>query len=659
MVLLKQKTLQYALRMASSFKKYPCLPSWVVLMIDLFISVFAFTITCLICYQLQGNVLLLFPFLLKLSVHTVMALVFFLLIKPYVGIIRYSNFEDGIRVFGATTCIAMSLFVLDYLLAKMFNYIFLGPIGLFVNFIFTSFFMFSFRMVVKLIYDFAGNGNTSDKKQTSILIFDVSATTVAIAEMIKTTPSSRYQIVGFVSAENKLSDKFILGIPVYSMSDEDSQIIKKKSPKAMLISPMEQGRHEKQAIADYCEKNALTILALPPLANWQDEKFSIDKIKNIQIEDLLGRVPITISTEEIGKDLAGKCVMVTGAAGSIGSEIVRQISRFQPRLLLLCDIAETPLHLLQLEIEEKFPALNFIPLICDVRNYKRMERIFEKHRPSHVYHAAAYKHVPLMESHPCESIHANVLGTRNIADLSVKYQAEVFVMISTDKAVNPTNIMGASKRLAEIYVQSLYKHIKENRKTQNSKIKIITTRFGNVLGSNGSVIPRFKEQIAKGGPVTVTHPDITRYFMTIPEACRLVLEAANMGQGGEIFVFDMGTPIKIVNLAEKMIRLAGFKPYDEIKIKFTGLRPGEKLFEELLAGEEHTKPTHNKKIMIGTVRDNYEYAHVKFRMEQLCIAVEEHQERNLVKIMKELIPEFKSANSVYEELDLKRKELCN
>jgi FlaA1/EpsC-like NDP-sugar epimerase len=539
------------------------------------------------------------------------------------------------------------------MLEKIFHFPGIGSTGSFISFLLTAFLMFSLRIVVKLIHDLAGDEDSSDKKYTPILIYDVSASTVAIAEMIKNNTSTPYCVVGFVSPNKKINDKYILRIPVYSMSEEDRQKIKKKRPQAMLINPIEQGRREKQAIADYCEKNKLTILSFPSVNDWQNGQININKIKNIQIEDLLGRVPITISIEKIGKSLYGKCVMVTGAAGSIGSEIIRQIGRFHPHTILLCDTAETPLHLLQLQLEEKFPLLNFLPLICDVRNYIRMEKIFDIYRPAHVYHAAAYKHVPLMESHPCESIHTNVLGTKNIADLSVKYGTEVFVMVSTDKAVNPTNIMGASKRIAEIYVQSLYEYVKKNAKIK-SKIKIITTRFGNVLGSNGSVIPRFKEQIENGGPVTVTHPQITRYFMTIPEACRLVLEAANMGEGGEIFVFDMGTPVKIIDLAEKMIRLAGLRPYEDISIVFSGLRPGEKLYEELLADDEITKPTHNKKIKIGTVRDHYHYIDVKLFVERLRIAVERYEDESIVKIMKELVPEFVSSNSKYEMLDVQK-----
>jgi len=431
--------------------------------------------------------------------------------------------------------------------------------------------------------------------------------------------------------------------------------IKRKGVEALLINPQELNRQEKQVIADYCLEHNLQILSPPPVSEWENGQLRVAKIKSLQIEDLLGRIPIKISVEEIGKSLEQKCVMITGAAGSIGSEIVRQVARFNPSLLLLCDAAESPLHYLQLEVIEKYPNLNFLPVICDVRNYDRMEQIFRTYHPHYIYHAAAYKHVPLMENHPAEAIYTNVLGSKNVVDLAVKYDSEAFVMISTDKAVNPTNVMGASKRIAEIYVQSLAEYLKDNPKIKDKRTRIITTRFGNVLGSNGSVIPRFKSQIEKGGPVTVTHPDIIRYFMTIPEACRLVLEAGNMGKGGEIFVFDMGDPVKIVDLAEKMIRLAGLVPYKDIEIKFTGLRPGEKLYEELLADEETTQPTYNEKIMIGSARE-YDYHVVQKQLNKLLSAVLSYQEENVVKLMKELVPEFISANSTYEEIDKEIKE---
>jgi len=631
-------------KIASLFREFPYLSHWIVLIIDLLIAIFAFTCSYLICYQLQNQVVLILPFSIKLLLNTVMISLSFLLFRTYKGIIRYFNLDDTLPIFFATTFATVGWIILSNGYKLFFHQTILPGNVFLINFILTIFFMLFFRVTVKLIYNFSEKNNLLVKKKTPILIFDVSPAIVSIADMIKNNSSSPFSVVGFISPNEKVTDKSILGLPVFSMKNEDVQMIKKKSPKAVLINPLEQGRDEKLTIVDYCEKNNLKILSMPPLTDWQNEQAAIDKIKNIQIEDLLGRVPITISTEEIGKTLANKCIMITGAAGSIGSEIVRQIANFQPHLLLLCDIAESPLHDLQLEINEKFPDLNFLPIICDVRNYNRMQKIFEMYRPTHLYHAAAYKHVPLMENHPCESVHTNVIGTKNAVDLSVKYGVEVFVMISTDKAVNPTNVMGASKRMAEIYVQSLDKHLEKNQKGKSNKIKIITTRFGNVLGSNGSVIPRFKKQIEEGGPITVTHPEIVRYFMTIPEACRLVLEASNMGKGGEIFVFDMGDPVKIVDLAKKMIRLAGFKPYDDIDIIFTGLRPGEKLYEELLADKETTKPTYNDKIMIGTVRENYEYMEVEQQLMQLHEVILDCLENETLQIIKKLVPEYKGVH---------------
>ena len=368
----------------------------------------------------------------------------------------------------------------------------------------------------------------------------------------------------------------------------------------------------------------------------------------VRIEDLLGRDEIRINMKEIADSLKGKVVLVTGAAGSIGSELCRQLCTFGLKKLILFDSAETPMHNIRLELEEKFPDVRFEPVMGDIRMINRVESVFSRFHPQILFHAAAYKHVPLMEENPCEAVHTNVYGTRNVANMAVKYGVEKFVMISTDKAVNPTNVMGASKRLAEIYVQSLSLAI--NQGNTPGKTQFITTRFGNVLGSNGSVIPRFREQLAKGGPLTVTHPDIIRYFMTIPEACRLVLEAAFMGKGGEIFVFDMGTPVKIADLARRMIELSGLVPDKDIEIKYTGLRPGEKLYEELLATKENTLPTENQKIYRAKVRE-YDYKEVDYAIDQLTEMAIRVEKMEMVKMMKQIVPEFKSKNSEYEKLD--------
>ncbi len=374
-----------------------------------------------------------------------------------------------------------------------------------------------------------------------------------------------------------------------------------------------------------------------------------NQIQKIKIEDLLEREPIKINDDHILSQTKGKRILVTGAAGSIGSEIATQLGRYEPQMIILCDQAESPLHNLQLDLQDEFPNQVYHTYIADVRSTKRMQLLFETFKPHYVYHAAAYKHVPMMENHPLEAVQTNVMGTKNLADLAVAYQVEKFVFVSTDKAVNPTNIMGATKRIAEIYVQSLNNHL-ENSLGATVHTKFITTRFGNVLGSNGSVIPRFRDQIQKGGPVTVTYPEITRYFMTIPEACRLVLEAGTMGQGGEIFVFDMGKSVKIVELAKKMIRLSGFKPNEDIEIKFTGLRPGEKLYEELLNDLENTLPTHHEKIMIAKVREN-NYDIVSIKIEELQQRLATQNKNEVVYQMKIIVPEFKSKNSIYEQLD--------
>ena len=390
------------------------------------------------------------------------------------------------------------------------------------------------------------------------------------------------------------------------------------------------------------------MLVLPSIDKLQTGKSQFHFLPEVRIEDLLGRDEIRINMKEIADSLKGKVVLVTGAAGSIGSELCRQLCTFGLKKLILFDSAETPMHNIRLELEEKFPDVRFEPVMGDIRMINRVESVFSRFHPQILFHAAAYKHVPLMEENPCEAVHTNVYGTRNVANMAVKYGVEKFVMISTDKAVNPTNVMGASKRLAEIYVQSLSLAINEGKIP--GKTQFITTRFGNVLGSNGSVIPRFREQLSKGGPLTVTHPDIIRYFMTIPEACRLVLEAAFMGKGGEIFVFDMGTPVKIADLARRMIELSGLIPDKDIEIKYTGLRPGEKLYEELLATKENTLPTENQKIYRAKVRE-YDYKEVDYAIDQLTELAIRVEKMEMVKMMKQIVPEFKSKNSEYEKLD--------
>jgi FlaA1/EpsC-like NDP-sugar epimerase len=508
-------------------------------------------------------------------------------------------------------------------------------------------------MAVRLLFDYARSSQASTVKNIPLLIYGVGSTSVGLAKMLLANDNLPYRIAGFITPNVEISRKEILNSPVYYLDDIFYNAHLLKKIKAILVNPKEIERSEKQFLADKCLDHKIDILSAPPVEDWRDWEKNLREIKKIKIEDLLGRIPIQIDIESIGENLKGKTILISGAAGSIGSEIVRQISRFDLGLLLVCDIAESPLHQLGLELEDKFTHIPYISIIADVKDYNQMKIVFEKYRPHYVYHAAAYKHVPLMESHPCEAILTNVSGSRNMVDLAVAYEAEAFVMVSTDKAVNPSNVMGASKRIAEIYVQSLYRKLK-NQSPDSSPIRIITTRFGNVLGSNGSVIPRFNSQIKQGGPVTVTNPDIIRYFMTIPEACRLVLEAGNMGKGGEVFVFDMGDSVRIKDLAEKMIRLSGLVPYKDIEIKFTGLRPGEKLHEELLYDKEKIKMTHNRKIMIGEVAE-YDYEQVNPVLTQLINTAKEFDKMSVVKLMKELVPEFVSQNSIYSVFDEKMK----
>lgn len=462
--------------------------------------------------------------------------------------------------------------------------------------------------------------------------------------------SKHYQVVGYINPNQRLKSYRISDLPVYFFKNEENftHFMSKRTIGGIIFPSYEAVQRESETLVRYGQKIGIKNLVSPPI-DIVGSGLKKTAIREVKIEDLLGREEIKINMQEIIDNFSGKVVMVTGAAGSIGSELCRQIATFGVNHLVLFDNAETPMHEIRLELEKSFPELHFTPFIGDVRSCERLRMAFEKFHPQVVFHAAAYKHVPLMEENPCEAVLVNVVGSRHVADFCVEYNVEKMIMISTDKAVNPTNVMGASKRLAEIYVQSLGLAIERGEIPGTTKF--VTTRFGNVLGSNGSVIPYFRKQIATGGPVTVTHPDITRFFMTIPEACRLVMEAATMGKGNEIFVFEMGQAVKIVDLATRMIELAGYRPGEDIEIKFTGLRPGEKLYEEVLSDKENTIPTENKKIRIAKVR-RYEYTDILTtyaEFETLSRAVEI---MDTVKLMKEVVPEFKSKNSPrFEVLD--------
>ena len=507
--------------------------------------------------------------------------------------------------------------------------------------------MVGFRIQLIIVYEFLLN--VLNKKNMRILIYGIDDKSVALK--VRLLNSSHYKVVGFCIYGTGNSIRRVADLPVYSFKDEEcfNKLIHKKCIGGILFARYENTREEEGRLLQYCKRNGLKTLIAPSISE-ADENGSFHQwVRPIKIEDLLGRSEIHINMEEVMTEFCGKVVLVTGAAGSIGSELCRQLAQMNIKKLIMFDSAESPLHNVRLEFEKNYPGLDFVPVIGDVRVKERLRMVFDIYHPQVIFHAAAYKHVPLMEENPCEAVLVNVVGSRQVADMAVEYGAEKMIMVSTDKAVNPTNVMGCSKRLAEIYVQSLGCAIREGKVKGHTKF--ITTRFGNVLGSNGSVIPRFKEQIENGGPVTVTHPDIIRFFMTIPEACRLVMEAATMGEGNEIFVFEMGKAVKIVDLATRMIELAGYRPGEDIEIEFTGLRPGEKLYEEVLSDKENTIPTENKKIMIAKVR-HYEYADILdiyAEFEKLSRTV---KIMDTVKLMKKVVPEFKSKNSPrFEVLD--------
>lgn len=479
------------------------------------------------------------------------------------------------------------------------------------------------------------------KEKTNVIIFGAGESGVITKRTLDRDAGTKYKVVAFADDNQKKAGKKVEGVTIYHTEKDLERLLSENNVHHLIIAIQQIPPHRKQEIVELCLKYNTKVLTVPPVSNWINGALSFKQIKKIKIEDLLEREPIQLDVASINRQLTGKTILITGAAGSIGSELVRQIIRFHPKKIILLDSAESPLHELEIEMQELRMNKITESVIGDIRNNERMENVFRTFRPQIVYHAAAYKHVPMMENNPSEAILTNVMGTKVVATLANEFGTEKFVMISTDKAVNPTSIMGATKRIAEIYIQSFNKI---------SKTKYITTRFGNVLGSSGSVIPRFNKQIEARQPITITHPDITRFFMTIPEACQLVLEAGSMGKGGEIFVFDMGKSVKITDLAKKMVQLSGLELGKDIQLVFTGLRPGEKLFEELLTTEENTLPTHHEKILIARVKE-YDFEDVKRSVNELIELFDSQNNIAIVTKMKEMVPEYISNNSVYEELD--------
>tara|TARA_R100001369_G_scaffold92896_1_gene141066 strand:+ start:77464 stop:79461 length:1998 start_codon:yes stop_codon:yes gene_type:complete len=632
---------------ALNLRNLKYLPRWAVFLIDIFLVTISTVITFYIIIDLTPNYYHFISFPAKGTLIILVNIFFFFVFRTYAGIIRYSSNIDALKLVLATICSFIILIFINYITFFIIGEKIFLIGSLLINLWISFSLLFLFRLSVKQVYEFYKIVLRGESiKRAVILGADENA--ISIAGALNIEYPRRFKIVGFLTKTKHNKSIRILDTPVIKFQTSVSESIKRLRATAVILSEQNLTAEEKFSIVEDCLENDIQVFNAPLVSNWEDnDKPLAQKVKTLQIEDLLDREPIVLDKENKEAQLSGKTILVTGGAGSIGSEIVRQVAQYNPLKLIILDQAETPLHNLQLEVEAKFPDLKYRFIICDVGNQKRLELMFQNHDIDVIYHAAAYKHVPLMEANPHEAISVNICGTKNLADLAVKYKVGHFVMVSTDKAVNPSNVMGASKRAAEMYVQSLFHSQEVNDGTET---KFITTRFGNVLGSNGSVVPLFRKQIEKGGPVTITHPDIIRYFMTIPEACQLVLEAGTMGKGGEIFVFDMGEPVKIMDLAIKMIKLAGYTPNKNIKVKITGLRPGEKLYEELLNDECKTLPTHHKKIMIG-IDKVQDYVVINSKIEKIIKSAEKLKNDKVVAKLKDLIPEFISNNSSYQRLD--------
>lgn len=625
------------------------IPAWVVALIDAVIVVLSVFISGLLldvkeqwfhfpfdAYSLR--------FICLTSILLISALRVF---NVHRSVIRYSSFSDMMRILLAVLSSTVVLFVIDAVYKFNVGMDYIPKELIVIDACISYVLLFMFRMFVRWLFEKAYKAGINTELNTQVVIFGAGRTGTATANTLASA-SRKYYIKGFIDDDPNLCGKTIMGQKIYPREKQEF-LIKYKDIDQLIIATNRISTERKNEIFELCHANKVKVLTVPPISTWTDGKLSENQIKEIRIEDLLGRKEIKINSNLINSELSGKRILISGAAGSIGSEIVRQLTNFPVELILL-DAAETPLYNIENELEDKYPNVHKDIIIASVTDKNVLKEVFAKYKPQIVFHAAAYKHVPMMERSPYEAAYNNIIGTKNIADTALETGAEKFIMISTDKAVNPTNVMGASKRYAEMYIQQL---------NFRGVTKFITTRFGNVLGSNGSVIPRFKAQILRGGPVTVTHPEITRYFMTIPEASRLVLEAATMGKGGEIFLFDMGEAVKIRSLAERMIKLSGLEPDKDIEIKYTGLRPGEKLMEELLTKKENTLPTYHEKIFIAKQEDvnPQEVEKSISELAELLSSDQENRDMAIVENIKHLVTTFKSNNSVYEVLDEKNEKV--
>lgn len=621
------------------------LPYWCVFAFDCFVVVMSGLVSHTMIWGAAATASQLMPLLGTLLFYLVFYIIGFKIFHTYSGVMRYTSFTDIHRIAFANFIGGFAIAFMRQVFKYDIYFVQIRIRELAMTFVLATAVMWTVRMIVKYMYEFYKR----DQDARGVFIYGVKTGGVSIARSLLNDTDMSYKLKGFVSDASDIVGKMLMGVKVYRNDRNLLKIMEKEKADTFFVSPLKKDDFIKQtALVDMLIEKGISIFMMPLATEW-DGKSDIyaSQLHEIEVEDLLPREEINIDLDAMMSLLKGKRIMVTGSAGSIGREIVRQVAKFHPSQLILVDQAETPQHNVRLMLKNDFPEVKAETIVTTICNKGRMETIFNQFRPDYVFHAAAYKHVPMMEDNPCESVQNNISGTCVIADLAVKYEVKKFVMISTDKAVNPTNVMGCSKRICEIYVQSLDRAVKEGKLT--GVTRFVTTRFGNVLGSNGSVIPIFREQINNGGPVTVTHPDILRYFMLIPEACKLVLEAVTMGKGGEVFVFDMGAPVKIVDLAKRMIRLSGAK---NIEIEFTGLRDGEKLYEEVLNDKEITMPTFNDKIRIAKVRE-YDFDTVKKQIEQLIHDSYEFDNMLTVRQMKQIVPEYKSNHSVYESLDKK------
>ncbi|SHH04267.1 polysaccharide biosynthesis protein [Pedobacter caeni] len=645
------------------FTKLEIVSRWIIFTIDICLSLFALLFAVILQHNFIIDRINFISFYKSvLLVIAVNSLVFYS-VKTFAGIVRYTSAQDSFRILFSVILSSLVLFFTNAIIIVVSGVPVISNVAIVIYTLFSFLLLITYRVIVKYFFMYLKNAKLD---KIRVIIYAAGEAGVATKRTFDHDAKVNKTIIAFVDDDLRKVGKTIDGVRILDASQLEHLILKHEVDEIIFAS-FSIPPDRKNQIVDICLENDVKILNIPSPEVWAKGPVTTAQIQNLNIEDLLNRKTIQIDIDGIQNQLKDKRILITGAAGSIGSEVVRQLLKFETGLIILCDQSETALHNIYLELEEAHANTNFHAFIGDVKDEKRMEFLFETYKPHYVYHAAAYKHVPLMEDNPTEAIKTNVFGTKTIADKAVKHGVQKFVMISTDKAVNPTNVMGTSKRIAEIYVQSLNNslhdkhHIFSNGLSYINELdvkpitKFITTRFGNVLGSNGSVIPRFKQQIEKGGPVTVTHPEITRYFMTIPEACRLVLEAGCMGKGGEIFVFDMGKSVKIVELAKKMIRLAGLIPNEDIKISYSGLRPGEKLFEELLNDHENTMPTHHEKIMIGKVRE-YDFNNIQDQLTILFKYASADHVTKVVQQMKIIVPEFKSKNSIFEELDFAHEE---